>query len=510
MNRNILVVDCGSTGIRSLIFNNKGKIINREYRRIGTYHPEAGATENDPEHIWSAFKEVVSKALKTPFIKIETIGITNQRSTFALWDKATGKPLTNFINWQDVRAADTARQMNNNPVWRTLKTFSFFVGRLIKNPLLTVTSMLNLTTDHTICKLKWILDNNPAIKKKCLNNEVHFGTIDTWLLYRLSGNREHSTDFTNAAATTLLNPFLMKWNSLFCKVFKIPMNILPKVYDTNDFFGKTDKNVFGKSIPITCLAGDQQASLFGHRCFKKGDVKISLGSGAFVCMNVGSKPKFSTKGLFPLIGWTFKGVPDYILEGQVATVGTYINWAVEKMNFFKNPKELDDLASQCQNTEGLFCIPTLTGIRFPYFKPDFKSSISGLSLLTEKKHLARGIIEGITHRVIDIIEGMEKDTKVSISNIKVDGGVSNSDILLQCLADFSGKEIYRSSEHDLTSVGAAYFAGLAVGIWQDKEDILRLHIPHKKFTPSLITIERERIRKEWKNHIKQIQKEYKK
>lgn len=509
MSRHILVVDCGSTGIRSIIFNNKGKIINRTYKRVEVIHPEPGATENDPEHIWNAFKEVVQKGLSTPFIKIDTIGITNQRSTFALWDRESGKPLTNFINWQDVRAAETARNMNKNRVWRILRAAAFFIGRIFRNPLLTVTSMLNLTTDHTITKLRWILDRDKELLEKCNKNQVMFGTIDTWLLYKLSGGKKHVTDFTNAASTTLLNPFLLKWNTLFCKIFKIPMNILPEVMDTNHFFGETDKKIFGKSIPITCLVGDQQASLFGHRCFSKGDVKVSLGSGAFVCMNVGNKPKFSTRGLFPLVGWTVKGVPNYILEGQVATVGTYIDWVVEKMNLFSSPKELDSLAQGCTDNCGVYCIPTLTGIRYPYFKPGLNSSFSGLSLQCEKKHLARAIIEGIAHRVIDIIEGMERDTKITINVIKVDGGVSNSDILLQCMADFSGKTILRSSEQDLTSVGAAYFSGLAIGIWNSRKDILKLHIPRTRFQPQISKIERKKNRKLWLKEISKVEKNYK-
>lgn len=509
MSKNILVVDCGSTGIRSLIFNKNGKIINRSYKRIEVSHPEPGATENDPEHIWEAFKEVVHKGLNTPFVKIAAIGITNQRSTFALWDSETGNPLTNFINWQDVRSADTARKMNRNIVWRSLRSIAFFVGRLIRNPLLIVTSMLHLTTDHTICKVKWVLNNNPDIAEKCREERVSFGTIDTWLLYKLSGGKVHRTDYTNAAATTLLNPFLMKWNKLFCKIFKIPMSILPDVYNTNDNFGNTDKKIFGKSIPITCLTGDQQASLFGHRCFNKGDVKVSLGSGAFVCMNVGAKPKFSTKGLFPLIGWTFNGIPDYILEGQVATVGTYINWLVEKAGIFDSPQELDKLADECENSNGVYCVPTLTGIRYPYFKPDLLSSISGLSLNSDRRHIARSVIEGIAHRVIDIIEGMEKDTKIEIKNIKVDGGVSKSDILLQCMSDYSGKTIFRSSEHDLTSVGAAYFSGLAIGIWESKRDILKLRIPETKFVPGISKSDRVLQRNKWKENLKRVQKDYK-
>lgn len=509
MSRHILVIDCGSTGIRTILINSKGLITNRDYRRIEILHPEDGATENSPEHIWEVFKEIVYKALHTPLLKIDAIAITNQRSTFSLWDRETGKSLINFINWQDVRAAGTARAMNRNFVWSLLRKVSFVVGRLLRNPLLTVTSMLKLNTDHTICKLRWVLDNNSDIDKKCRENKVLFGTIDTWLLYKLTGHKVHATDYTNAAATTLLNPFMMKWNDLFCKIFKIPMNILPKVYNTNDLFGETDKDIFGKNVPVTCMVGDQQASLFGHRCFNKGDLKITLGSGGFVSMNVGHKPKFSTKGLFPLIAWTLNSEPLYKLEGQVATVGTFIDWAVEKMNLFKSNKELDSLAAQCKSSSGIYVIPTLTGIRFPYFKPDLKASISGLSLHSDKAHLARAIVEGIAHRVVDIIEGMEQETKIHVPSLKIDGGVSNSEIIMQILSDLSGKTIYRSSESDLASLGAGYFAGLATGLWKDKEEILRMNIPHTKFEPTYSDKKRYNERQLWKAHIKASEKFYK-
>lgn len=509
MNKHILVVDCGSTGIRSIIVNREGRVVNRAYKRMEVLHPAPGATENNPEQIWTSFKEIVLKAINMPRINIDSIAITNQRSTFSLWSKDSGESIINFINWQDIRAADTARAMNKKPLWVILRTVAFFIGRLLRNPLLTVTSMLKLNTDHTICKLKWVLDENPDIKELCENNKVMFGTIDTWLLYKLTGNRVHRTDYTNAAATTLLNPFMMKWNSLFCNIFKIPMNTLPEVYNTNDFFGETDPKIFGKNIPVTAMVGDQQASLFGHQCFNQGDLKITLGSGAFISMNVGPKPKFSTKGLFPLIAWTLSGTPEYCLEGQVATVGTFINWAVEKLQLFSSPRELDEFAMQCDNSDGVYCIPTLTGIRFPYFKPDLRSSFSGISLKTEKRHIAYSIIDGIAQRVVDIVEGMEQETGINIPIIKVDGGVSNSDILIQRLADLTGKKVHRSSENDLASIGASYFAGLATGLWKDKEEILKKSIPHQCFYPKIDRTKRKNHRDKWKNHILISEKLYK-
>lgn len=510
MNRHILVVDCGSTGIRSIIINSDGRIISRNYKKLEIIHTDDGGTENNPEMIWTTFRDMVIKAINKPFINIDSIAITNQRSTFTFWDKKTGKPLINFINWQDIRAAQTARSMNKNPLWLSLRTVSFVIGRLIRNPLLIVTSMLRLNTDHTICKVKWVLDNNKKIQKLSQENRLMFGTIDTWLLYKLTGEKVHATDYTNAAATSMLNPFILKWNKLFCRIFKIPMNMLPKVFNTNGFFGNTSKNIFGKSIPITAIVGDQQASLFGHRCFNAGDLKITLGSGAFITMNVGKKPKFSTKGLFPMIGWALSNKTEYILEGQVATLGTFIDWAVQKLKLFESPQELDSSASEVNNSEGVFCIPTLTGIRFPYFKPGLKCSFSGISLKTEKKHIAYAIIDGLANRTVDIVEGMEHETGIKIPNIKIDGGASNSDILVQRIADLTGKKIYRSVENDLASIGAAYLAGLSTGMWKDEDEILNMNIPQNCFKPILSSKERIKCRSLWKDKVLLAEKIYKK
>lgn len=510
MNRHILVVDCGSTGIRSIIINSDGRIISRNYKKLEIIHTDDGGTENNPEMIWTTFRDMVIKAINKPFINIDSIAITNQRSTFTLWDRDSGKPVTNFINWQDIRSAQTARDMNKSPLWVSLRTISFVIGRLIRNPLLIVTSMLRLNTDHTICKVKWVLDNNPDIRLLSEKEKLMFGTIDTWLLYKLTGEKVHGTDYTNAAATSMFNPFILKWNNLFCKIFKIPLNIFPKVFNTNGFFGETDEHIFGKSIPITAIVGDQQASLFGHRCFNPGDLKITLGSGAFITMNVGPKPKFSTKGLFPMIGWTLSGKTEYILEGQVATLGTFINWSVEKLGLFESPQDLDKLALEVDSSEGVFCIPTLTGIRFPYFKPGLKCSFSGVSLKTEKKHIAYAIIDGLANRTVDIIEGMENETGIQIPNIKIDGGASNSDVLVQRIADLTGKKIYRSVESDLASIGAAYLAGLSTGMWKDKNEILNMKIPQTCFKPSLVKKERFKARSLWKQNISLSEKIYKK
>ncbi len=497
----IIAIDSGSTGIRSILFNHAGEAVRREYEKTPAEHPEDGATEHDPEMLWQALCKTVRAIFADGTVRpeeIAAIGITNQRSSFCIWDKATGQPYTKFINWQDVRAAETIAGMNRHPVWIMLKGVTKVFSRLVKSMIFIATSMLVLNTDHTIGKVRWLLDKRPDLEKKCRSGEAVFGTIDSWFIYKLTGGMNHLTDYSNAASTAMFNPFDLKWNGIYCKIFNIPMEMLPEVRDTNGDFGATEESLFGVSIPIRSAVGDQQSSLFGHGCFNQGDVKCSLGSGSFVCVNVGSRGKASKRGLFPLVAWVVDGKPTYMLEGQVATTGTLIDWLGEGLGLSDTPAELNELAAGCDDSEGVFFVPTPTGIRFPYFKPGAKASILGLSLKTDKRHVARAVLEGISLRIQDILEGVEKDAGTRITEIMTDGGVSRSDILMQCLADYSGCSVKRSPEPDMTAAGAAYLAGLSCGFWDDYRDLISLRTGYTEFKPFLSEEKREAKKYKWK------------
>ncbi len=484
----ILVLDAGGTGIRGIVFDKSGHIVDREFEATPALHPEAGATEYDPEELWNALKSVLSRTVhKQPqgTDMIKAIGITTQRASFCLWEKSTGKPLTNIISWQDVRAADVADEMNRNIVWRALRKAAAVVSFFTRSPLLTATSMLRITTDHDTCRVRWILKQRPELRERCESGEVVFGTVDTWFIYKLTGGRSHVTDYTNATATGLFNPFALKWNGLFCRVFHIPMKILPEVVDTNGYFGTTDANEAGAAIPIRAAVGDQQAALFGHCCFEKGEVKISQGSGAFVDINVGPKEKLSRRGLFPMVAWVLDGQPTYMLEGYVATAGTLIDWLGMGMGFSNTPKALNEFAAECEDSEGVIFIPTPSGIRFPYFNPRMKATILGLTLSTHRRHLARAVLEGIALRIVDILDGIHSDARVPVRSMRVDGGVSRSDVLMQCLADYADIDVYRSHDTEMTSRGAAFLAGLAAGFWESQEELRSLSVEYRQFTPSI-------------------------
>jgi glycerol kinase len=504
----VLAIDSGSTGIRAMLFDVQGIIKAREYEKTPAMYPSPGAIEHDPMMLWESLLSVVKNVLSKNGAKPEeiyAIGITNQRGSFTLWDRDTGKPLVNFINWADVRAAETVDGMNQNSKWKMLKKLATIVSKLTNNPMMTTTSLLNFTTDHATSRLKWVLDANPELRQKCKDGKVMFGTIDTWFIYNLTGKQNHVTDYSNAASTGLLNPFVLQWNDIVCKMFDIPMSIFPKVIDNNGDFGRTNPDLFGGvSIPIRAAMGDQQAALFGQCCFEQGDVKISQGSGAFVDMNVGNKAKVSKRGLFPLIAWHMNNETIYMLEGYVATAGTLIDWLGQGFGLSDTPKVLNELAAQCTDTEGVIFVPSHSGIRFPYFNPRARGSVFGLSLSSHRRHVARAVLEGIASSLIDIVEGIEQDTKVKLKSIKVDGGVSKSDILLQIIADLSNIEVRRAPEPDMTATGAAYMAGLGCGLWKDLHTLKSLEKNFNQFTPSMDPKVRAVKRARWKRALNAV------
>jgi glycerol kinase len=507
----ILSIDSGSTGIRAVLFNHSGDIVAREYEKTQALYPEPGAIEHDPIMLWEALLKVVKRLFAAGKFKVEEVaalGICNQRASFILWEKATGKPLCNAINWADTRSAKLAAEMNSFPKLKRLKSIAGIVASLTGNTMLTATRMLTLVTDFALVRLKWFFNNHPDIYERCKAGEVLFGTLDTWYIYNLTGKKNHVTDCSNATSTTMFNPFTLKWNDIYCNMFEIPMNIFPEVKDTNGDFGITERALFGAEIPIRAAAGDQQAALFGQCCFNRGDVKISQGSGAFVDMNVGPKAKLSKRGLLPIVAWVLNGQKTYLLESFVATAGTLIDWLGQGIGLSDTPKILNELANQATDTEGVIFIPSNSGFRFPYNKPTARGSILGLSLSTHRRHVARAVLEGLALSLFDIIEGIQKDTKVMINNIKVDGGVSKSDCLLQILADISQRSISRAPESDMTATGAAYFAGLSIGFWKDQKEILSLQKGFDEFRPKMDAQIRKQKITQWRKVVKSVMKAY--
>ncbi|MDA3938338.1 MAG: FGGY family carbohydrate kinase [Spirochaetia bacterium] len=501
----IISVDAGGSSLRALLFDRQGRIVGREQVKTEIISSSSGAIEHDPEELWQKFLFAVNKLLKNLNVKpveIASIGISVQRAIFTLWDKK-GITCCNFISWSDIRAAETTSLMNKNIKWKFVKLGAALVGRFTGSTILTATGMLDFVTDHALSRLNWLFARRPEVYEKAKNGELMFGTLDTWFVYKLTGGKIHATDTSNAASTSLYNHFDFKWNSIFCNLFKIPIGIFPEVKETKDDYGYTTEDLFdGVKIPIGAVVGDQMASLFGHCCFEKGDVKISQGSGSFVDINMGYKPKLSRRGLFPLVAWRIDGMTTYMLEGHLATAGRLIDWLGQGIGLSDTPKVLNELAAECEDSEGVVFVPTPNGIRFPHFKPNVRGTIFGLSLNTHRRHVARAVLQGIAMRLVDILDGIKKDTGIRVRSIKTDGGVSRSDLLLQCVSDLSNHTVERSREHEVAAVGAAYLAGLSAGIWKSFDEISKLEKVYDLFEPRICSVERDKIRKRWKTALK--------
>ncbi|MBD3188291.1 glycerol kinase [Candidatus Bathyarchaeota archaeon] len=504
----ILVIDSGGSNLRSIVFDTSGKIIGRARKATPPLTPVPGAVEHDPETLWTALLKTSKSAIqdaKITWKEIATIGICNQRASFLLWEEATGKAVTNLIGWADVRAADACDEMNALGKWKRLKIFAKIASKISRSTMLKAAAMMDFTTDHATVRLRWLLNENPEIRRRCNAGELKFGTLDSWFIHKITRGKVHATDYSNAGATGLFNPFKLEWNKTFLDMFDFHQSLFPEVRDTNGFFGRSDGELFdGQEIPIHGIAGDQQAALFGHQCIEPGDVKISQGSGAFVDMTVGPEPKLSKRGLFPLIAWRLNGTVTYMLEGYVATAGTLIDWLGQGIGLSDTPRVLNELASQASTTEGVIFVPTNSGIRYPYFNPNARGCIFGLSLSTHRRHVARAVLEGIALSLHEVLEGMEQDTGVEIRSLKVDGGVSKSDILLQALADISRKSVNRAPEPDMTATGVAYLAGLGAGIWESLEDLEALGGHYMSFEPIMEESKRDRKLKQWKKGIEAV------
>ena len=453
--------------------------------RLSPLAGEDGAVEYDPEEVVRTVVAVAGELAEAEGLAAQpsAVALTVQRATFCLWDQVSGEAVTNLISWSDVRSTATAEKMNHSPVWRIIRFVVGILARLTGSAFFRTASMLRFTTVHVSCRLKHLLDSSPELKAGCREGRLRFGTLDSWLLYRLSSERVWATDRSNAAATSLYNPFDLKWNRLFFWLFGIPGKIFPPVLDTVDSFGETDPGLFsGIRAPIRALVGDQMGALFGHRCFAPGEVKVSKGSGGFVTINVGHKPHFSPKGLFPLIAWSIRGKVTYMLEGQVASVGTLIDWLSAEVGFASSPEELDRLAEEARDTGGVVFLPTPLGLRFPYFLSRMRCAIFGLGLNTRKSQIALALYEGIAYRVREIVQGIEGDLKVRVNQLKVDGGVSRSTILMRLLSASCGIPVLRSPEQELSGIGAAYLAGIGIGWWADEEHLRKIPEEYEFFS----------------------------
>ena len=483
----ILALDQGTTSSRAILFNEKAQKVASDQQEFTQYFPEPGWVEHDATELFlcqlTVAQEVIRQAKVSPD-QIAGIGITNQRETIVLWDKKTGKPVYHAIVWQCRRTAEITELLIKNG----------------KSKMIQEKTGLIPDAYFSATKIKWLLDNVPGLRIRAQEGEILAGTIDTWLVWKLTGGKVHATDYTNASRTMLFNIHTLQWDDDLLDLFSIPKCMLPKVQDSAGDYGVTDRDVCGFEIPIAACIGDQQAALFGQGCFEPGAVKTTYGTGCFMLMNTGSKP-IDSKNLLTTIAIGLNGKVEYALEGSVFMGGATIKWLRDQLGIIRTAHECDTLAESVPDSNGCILVPAFTGLGTPYWDPYARGILVGLTRGVNKAHICRATVEAICYQVKDMLVCMTEDTGLKIKEVKVDGGASVSDVMMQFQSDILNKPIFRPKNVETTALGAAFSAGLAVGLWKDKEEILDNWKVDKIFTPGMKTEKRHQLYSLWKKAV---------
>ncbi len=486
----ILAVDAGTTSSRAIIFDRNGTTIGTSQHEFTQHFPKESWVEHDALEIWDtqllAIREVLEKT-DTKASQIHAIGITNQRETTVLWNRYTGKPVHKAIVWQDRRTAFICDELKKSG-----KASVFYEK----------TGLL-LDAYFSGTKIKWILDQDPVLKKQALNGELAFGTIDSWLIWNLTNGKVHVTDVTNASRTLLFNIHTLKWDKELLDILDIPAALLPEVVSSSEKVGVTSFNLFGHEILISGIAGDQQAALFGQMCINPGDVKNTYGTGCFCIMNTGEKPVQSKNKMLTTIGYQLNGKVTYALEGSVFIAGAVVQWLRDQMGIISSAPEIEVLAKTVENNGGVTFIPALSGLGAPYWDPHATGTILGITRGTQKGHIARAALEAIAMRTREIIIEMQKDANTTFESLKVDGGGSTNDLLMQIQSNLLQTKVIRPKTTETTALGAAFFAGLASGYWPSLESLASIWKIDKKFNP-VQEIENQKIIESWQKRIVQV------
>ena len=468
----LLALDQGTTSSRCIIFDRHGNVCSKVQREFAQIFPQDGWVEHDATEIWASQMGVAVEAMLSigaSASEIAAIGITNQRETVVVWEKDTGKPICNAIVWQCRRTADTCNELKRMGVEEDIRQRT---GLLI-DPYFSAT------------KLRWILDHVEGARRRAENGELLFGTVDTWLIYQLTGGKVHATDPSNAARTMLFNIHTLTWDEELLRLFDIPACMMPRVFPSSGVFGYTEPRLFGGSIPIAGVAGDQQAALFGQCCFDAGDAKNTYGTGGFLLMNTGHKPILTGKGLLSTVGWQIGKEVSYVTEGSVFVCGAVIQWLRDGLGLIKNAADSERMALQVPDSAGVYLVPAFVGLGAPYWDAYARGGIQGLTRATTKYHIVRAALESMAYQTADVLTAMQSETGVSLSALRVDGGASANNFLLQFQADVLGLGLIRPACVETTAWGAAALAGLAVGIYAGTDELRREWRVDREFAPQM-------------------------
>lgn len=484
----ILALDQGTSSSRAIVFDHEGRICATAQKEFPQHFPKPGWVEHDPKDIWSSEASVIAEAITSMGINglnIAGIGITNQRETTIVWDAETGEPVYNAIVWQDRRTSEYCDSLKEQNL----------TGFIREKTGLIIDAYFSAT------KIRWILENVPGARARAEAGKLRFGTVDTWLLWNLTRGECHMTDVSNASRTMLFNIHTLNWDEDLMKLFGIPMSMLPEVHSSSEIYGYTKTTIFAHKVPVAGIAGDQQAALFGQMCTTPGSVKNTYGTGCFLLMNSGTKPITSSHNLLTTIAWKIGDTVNYALEGSIFVGGSVVQWLRDGLGIIKSSSEIESLAMTVPDNGGVYFVPALTGLGAPYWDQYAKGTICGLTRGTTAAHIARAALEGIAFETMDIVNAMEHDAGIKLAELKVDGGASRNNLMMQFQADILGAKVIRPKVTETTAMGACYLAGLATGYWDSLDDIKRQWNADKVFEPLAPAEKVLKLKEGWANAI---------
>ncbi|MFB6728962.1 glycerol kinase GlpK [Bacillus mobilis] len=489
MKKYILSLDQGTTSSRAILFNKKGEIVHSAQKEFTQHFPKPGWVEHNAQEIWGSILAVIATCLSEADVKPEQIagiGITNQRETAVVWDKTTGKPIYNAIVWQSRQTVEICDELKEKGYSETVREKT---GLLID-------------AYFSGTKVKWILDNVEGAREKAENGDLLFGTIDTWLVWKLSGGKAHVTDYSNASRTLMFNIHDLQWDDELLDMLTVPKSMLPEVRPSSEIYGETiDYHFFGQNVPIAGVAGDQQAALFGQACFGEGMAKNTYGTGCFMLMNTGEKAVASEHGLLTTIAWGIDGKVNYALEGSIFVAGSAIQWLRDGMRMFKDASESEVYASRVASTEGVYVVPAFVGLGTPYWDSEVRGAMFGVTRGTTKEHFIRATLESLAYQTKDVLCAMEADSGIELKTLRVDGGAVKNNFLMKFQSDILAVPVERPVINETTALGAAYLAGLAVGYWKNQDEIKEQWHMDKRFEPTMEAETSEELYAGWKKAI---------
>ena len=470
MKEYIVALDQGTSSSRAIVFNRKGEAKAVCQKEFTQHFPQPGMVEHDPMEIWATEYAVMTEAVTSLGLggaDIAAIGITNQRETTIVWDAATGKPICNAIVWQDRRTSEYCDSLKEAGLTETIRSKTGLI----------------IDAYFSGTKIRWILENVPGARERAERGELRFGTVDSWLVWNLTGGHEHVTDVSNASRTMLFNIHTLQWDAELLDILGVPLSMMPQVKSSSEVYGRT--SLLGEDVLVSGIAGDQQAALFGQMCTEPGAVKNTYGTGCFLLMNTGEKPIVSKNNLLTTIAWKLNGKVTYALEGSIFVAGSVVQWLRDGLGIIRSSSEVEALAASVPDAGGVYMVPALTGLGAPYWDQYAKGSIHGITRGTTAAHIARAALEGIAFQTMDIVSAMEKDAGVPLGELKVDGGASRNNLLMQFQSDVLGTKVVRPLVTETTALGAAYLAGLAVGFWKSIDEVKRQWQAERIFTPAM-------------------------